>query len=127
MPTLRRLLIFGLYLSIMLTACSSSIPATTSPPLSPTTLPQPTLPRATLVPTPEPVSVGVPVVEYNDSTGTNKLLVISSVTGNGFDAFKPIPLGHNYSHVFAPNGHTLALVSDGELYLIDLFSWTYRT
>ncbi len=114
----RRILIIGLCLSIILTACAPSTPA--SAPILPS--PQPT---ASPVPTPEPVGIGVPVIEYLN--GRSELLVISSVTGKVFDAFTPIPLGENYNHAFASDGHTLALVSNARLYLIDLPSWKYRT
>jgi hypothetical protein len=65
------------------------------------------------------------VIEYLNQK--SKLLVTSSVTGKVFDAFTPIPLGEAYNYAFAPDGHSLALVSDGQLYLIDLPSWKYRT
>src|SRR6266498_4487944 len=127
MKTLGRILIVGLCLSIVLTACSPATPASTSAPPSPTSLPQPISPTTTPVPTPEPVSMGVPVIEYSND-GLNKLLVISSVTGKTFDAFPPIQLGKNVAgDAFAPDGHTLALVSAGHLYLIDLPSWKYHT
>jgi hypothetical protein len=97
-------------------------------PPTPTPLPstpQPTLPLATPIPTPELVEVGVPVIKYLN--GPNELFVISSVTGKAFDTFTPIPLGYNIYNAFAADGHTLALVSDGQLYLIDLPSWDYHT
>ena len=122
MLNLRRILIAGLCLGVILTACSSPTP--TSAPPTPTLFsssPQPTLPPATPVSTPEPVGVGVPVIEYLNERSV--LLVISSVTGKVFDAFTPIPLGENYNYAFAPDGHTLALVSNAQLYLIDLPSW----
>ena len=127
MQNLQRIPIVGLCLSVILTACSSATPAPTSVPPLPSPLPQPTLPPSTPIPTAEPVGVGVPVFEYNND-GLNKLLVISSVTGKAFDAFPPIPLGQNLAgDAFQPDGHTLALVSAGQLYLIDLPSWKYRT
>jgi len=125
MQNLRRILIVGLCLGVILTACSSATPASTSVLPTPTSLPQPTLPPATPVPTSEPVGVGAPVIEYLNEQ--SKLLVISSVTGKPFDTFAPIPLGYNYNYAFAPDGRTLALVSDAQLYLIDLPSWKYRT
>lgn len=117
-------ILFALSLSILLTACA---PATPPPaPILPSPSPQPTpLPPAPIL-TPEPISVGAPVIEY-DNNGLGKLLVISSVTGKTFEAFAPIQLGQNYSYAFAPDGRTLALVSNGDLYLIDLPSWKYRT
>jgi len=67
----------------------------------------------------------MPAIEYKDDR--NELLVISSVTGKPLDAFEPIPLGQNfYSYAFASDERTLALVSNGKLYLIDLPSWQYR-
>src|SRR6266498_4876300 len=127
MKTLGRILIVGLCLGVVLTACSPAIPVSTPVLPTPSPLPQPTSPPATLVPTLEPISVGVPVIEYSND-GLNKLLVISSITGKTFDAFPPIQLGKNVAgDAFAPDGHTLALVSAGHLYLIDLPSWKYHT
>jgi len=126
MQNLQRILIVGLCLSVILTACSSAT-STPIPPI-PTpipSLPQPTLPPATPISTPEAVGVGVPVIKYLN--GPNELFVISSVTGKAFDTFTPIPLGYNIYNAFAADGHTLALVSDGQLYLIDLPSWNYHT
>ncbi len=128
MLNLRCILIVGLCLGVILTGCSSatptSIPSTPEPTfIQPT--PQPTLPPATPVPTPEPVGVGAPVIEYLN--GQSELLVISSVTGKVFDTYTPIPLGENYNYAFAPDGHTLALVSNAQLYLIDLPSWKIST
>jgi len=125
MLKLKRILIVGLTLSVVLTACSSTTPASTSVPPSLSSLPQPTLPPAIRAPTPEPVSVGVPVIEFLNERSV--LLVISSVTGKVFDTFTPIPLGENYNYAFAPDGHTLALVSNARLYLIDLPSWKIST
>src|SRR6266498_1164615 len=125
MLKLKRILIVGLTLSVVLTACSSTTPASTSVPPSLSSLPQPTLSPAIRAPTPEPVSVGVPVIEFLNERSV--LLVISSVTGKVFDTFTPIPLGENYNYAFAPDGHTLALVSNARLYLIDLPSWKIST
>lgn len=130
MLNLRRMLVFFLAVSTVLTACAPATPAPTSMPLSP----QPTLPLATPVPTPEPVSVGVPALEYK--SGQNVLLMLSSMTGNVFDAYAPIPLGQQPVYAFSPDGRTLAVVSyvsdqyppaNAQLYLIDLPSWKYRT
>jgi hypothetical protein len=121
MMKLRRVLIAGLALTVILVACApaTSAPAQTNP------VPQPTLPPSTAIPTHEPAGVGVPVFEYlNDRS---ELLVISSVTGKPLDEFAPIALGTNYSYAFSPDKSTLALVSDAQLYLIDLPSWKYRT
>ena len=124
MPNLRHISIVGLWLSVILTACSSATP------ISPTQISIPITPQLTLPPpipiaTPEPVAVGVPMIDYRNEK--SELIVVSSVTGKLFEAFTPIPLGNNYNYVFAPDGRTLALVSDGQLYLIDLPSWKYRT
>ena len=126
MQTLRRILIVGLCLNVILTACSPATQMPIPPTLTPIpSIPQPTLPPATPIPTPEPVGVGVPVIKYLN--GRQELLVISSVTGKVFDAFTPIPLGENYDYAFAPDGHTLALVSNAQLYVIDLPSWKIST
>jgi WD40 repeat protein len=121
MQNLRPISIVGLCLSIILTACA---PVTLLPPPIPPTV-QPTLRPATLVPTREPVRMGVPAIEYLDNQ--NNLLVISSVTGKPFDEFPSIPLGTYYNYAFSADGKTLAVVSSGQLYLIDLPSWKYRT
>src|SRR5258708_16154058 len=130
MQTLRNILMVGLCFSAILTACAParSAPTAASTLVAPTpsSSPNPTVPSATPVPTSEPVSVGVPVIE-SSADGQSRLIVISSVTGKPFDAFSPIKLGSSYNYAFAPDGHTLALVSDTQLYLIDLPSWTYRT
>ncbi len=121
MLKLRCILIVGLALSVILTACAPATPAPTL--ILPS--PQPTLPSATAIPTPEPIGVGVPVIQYLNEQ--SKLLVISSVTGKALDAFTPMPLGYNYNYAFAPDGRTLALVSDAQLNLIDLSSWKSHT
>lgn len=127
MQTLRPFLILGLAISIILAACSPATPISTTEPISPTSLPQSTTPITTpVLTTAEPVNAGIPVIETS-SDGLNRLLVISPVTGKVLDTFPPIPLGHNYGYSFAPDGHTMALVSDGQLYFIDLPSWKYRT
>ena len=125
MLNLRRMLIVSLTINVILAACAPATPAPTSASPLPPSLPQPTLPPATPIPTPEPVGVGVPVIEFLNERSV--LLVISSVTGKVFDAFTPIPLGENYDYAFAPDGHTLALVSNAQLYLIDLPSWKIST
>jgi WD40 repeat protein len=56
----------------------------------------------------------------------NALLVISSLTGKPIDQFAPIPLGTYYNYAFSPDKKTLAVVSSGQLHLIDLLSWNYR-
>jgi WD40 repeat protein len=114
----------GLCLNAILTACSPATAASTSAPL-PTVLPQPTLPLATIAPTPEPVGVGVPAIEY----GYNKseLLVFSAVTGKPLDLFTPIPIEDFSGYAFAPDGRTLTFVAKAKLYFIDLPSWKYRT
>ena len=124
MLNLRRIVIVGLCLGVILAACSSPTSAPPTPTLF-SSSPQPTLPLATPVSTPESVGVGVPVIEYLNERSV--LLVISSVTGKVFDAFTPIPLGENYNYAFAPDGRTLALVSNAQLYLIDLPSWKIST
>lgn len=120
MQNLRCNSIACLCLGITLTACVSATPVPTSilPTLPPTSSP------ATPVLSPELVGVGVPVIEYLNEQ--SELLVISSVTGEVFDAFTPIPLGENYDYAFAPDRHTMALVSNARLYLIDLPSWKYH-
>ena len=112
----------SLTLSIILTAC---VPATTPAPITIPPTRQPTRPPATLAPTPESMDVAMPVIEYKDDR--NQLIVVSSVTGETFKAFAPIQLGQSYSYTFSTDKQTLALVSNGQLYLIDLPSWTYRT
>jgi hypothetical protein len=106
----------GLALSLILTSCAPPTPVPPSP--------APTTPPATLTPTSEPTSLGVPVIDYANQK--NELLVISSLTGKTLNALTPIPLGTSYFTAFAPDGRTLAVLSDGQLYLIDLPSWKYR-
>ena len=118
---LRSILIAGLLLSVILTACA---PAT----LAPTTVPptsQLTLPPATLARTLEPIGVGIPAIEY--IKGQSELVVISSITGKPFGEFDTIPLESYNSYAFSPDGKTLAVVSRAQLYLIDLPTWKYRT
>ena len=50
-------------------------------------------------------------------------MVISSVTGQELKSFPPIPIHDFYNYAFAPDGHTLALVANAKLYLIDLPTW----
>ncbi len=118
---LRSKWMFGLALSLTLTACAPAMPAPTR---TPTAAP-PSLPPPTSIPTPEPIGVGVPVIQYLN--GPSELLVISSVTGKVFESFTPIALGNPDGYAFAPDGHTLAVSSNPQLYLIDLPSWKYRT
>jgi len=130
MQTLRNILMVGLCFNAILTACAParSAPTAASTLVAPTpsSSPKPTVPSVTLAPTSEPINVGVPVIE-SSADGQSSLIVISSVTGEPFDVFSPIKLGTSYNYAFTPDGHTLALVSDTQLYLIDLPSWTYRT
>ena len=105
----------GLGLSVILTACA---PATMAVP--PTTL----SPIVTSPVTPEPVGVGVPVIDYVH--GQAELRVVSSLTGKPFDEFPSVPLEYNDTFAFAPDGKTLAVISDGKLYRIDLPSWKSR-
>lgn len=85
------------------------------------------------MPTPEPISVGVPVLEYKSRR--NVLLVVSSITGKVFDSYAPILLGQQPVYALSPDRHTLAVVSFvsdqypdyAQLYLIDLSLWAYRT
>jgi hypothetical protein len=117
----RSMWMFALVLSLMLTACAPSMPA----PTRTLAAAQSTLASPSSMPTPEPIGVGVPVIQYLN--GPSELLVISSVTGNVFESFTPIAFGNYDDYAFAPDGHTLAVSSDPQLYLIDLPSWKYRT
>ena len=120
MQSLRWFSIPGLCLGLILTGCA---PATPAPTLIPPT-PGPTLaPMMTPIPTLEPVGVGVPVLAY--IKGDFELLVVSSVTGKPFDEFPSITLGY-YNYAFSPNGETLAVISNAQLYWIDLPSWSFR-
>ncbi len=112
-------LMVGLALSVSLAACAPATPAPAAATSSPSTLPPPT---SNL--TPEPIGIGVPVIEYLN--GENELLVISSATGRIFDGLPPIPLGTYYSYAFSPDKRTLAAASVTQLYLIDLPSWKHR-
>ncbi len=124
MLTLQRLLMIGLSLSLTLTACSPAKTAIPSASATPTSSPRPALPQATFTPTSEVVDVGVPAFKFlNDRS---ELVVISSVSGQQIDAFTPIPIRDFYNYTFAPDGHSLALVANANLYLIDLPSWKTR-
>ena len=124
MPALRHLLMVGLCLNAILTACSPATAVPTSAP-PPTVLPRPTLPPATLAPTREPVGLGVPAIKYDSDK--SELLVISAVTGKPLDFFTPIPIEDFSGYAFAADGRTLAFVAQAKLYFIDLPSWKYRT
>lgn len=124
MQTLRWFLILGLGLSVMLTSCAPATPALTAglpPTPRPTLAPTRSNPTSTPILTPEPVGIGVPVIEYIH--GQNTLLVVSPVTGTPFDEFPSIALEYYDNYAFAPNGKTLAVISNAKLYLIDLPSW----
>jgi hypothetical protein len=73
----------------------------------------------------EPVGLGVPMIEYRNEQ--SDLLVISSASGKPFDQIPPIPLGTYYSYAFSPDRKTLAVVSSGQLHIIDISSWKDRT
>lgn len=110
-------------LSFIIYACGApSTPATMATIAS--SSPQPVLPTTTPVPTPEPIRVGALAIETIKQQ--DSLILISTLTGKKFEAYPPIPLGQNYSYTFSANGKTLALVSNGQLYFIDLPSWKYR-
>jgi len=79
------------------------------------------MPLTTLAPTSEPAGTGIPAFQFlNDKS---ELMVISAVTGQSLDSFTPIPIHDFYNYSFAPDGHTLALVANTKLYLIDLPTW----
>lgn len=110
--------------SMLLTACAPA-PATTAP-AAPVASAAPTsTPQATPVPTDEPLSLAAPAIVY--ANRQSQLVVASTATGNVFYAFAPIPLGQDYNYAFSPDGRTLAMVTDAQLDLIDLRSWTYRS
>jgi DNA-binding beta-propeller fold protein YncE len=113
-------------LSIILSACgASATPAPASITTNTPPPPQPDSPKSTPMPTPEPISSAALALEFTHEQ--NNLIVVSSATGKRFDAFAPIELGQNYSYTFSSDGRTLALVSNGQLYFIDLPSWKYRS
>lgn len=121
MRKLTSILIVGLTLTGSLTACAPA-PSNAAQALpesrSASALPTP-------LPTAEPAGVGVLAVVYTNDLA--QLTVVSSMTGKVLEAFTPIPLGSFYGYAFAPDGHTLAVVSIGHLYLIDLPSWKTRS
>src|SRR5512133_1811106 len=114
----------GISLCLILTACSPAAPAALPvTPSSPTLTPI-ILPPATPTLTSEPNGTGVPAFQFlNDRS---ELVVISPVTGEKLDSFKPISFRDFYNYTFAPDGRTLALVADSGLTLIDLPSWKTR-
>jgi hypothetical protein len=120
---LRPLLMLGLALALILTACSPAAPAVL--PVSPSsTSSSPTLPQATFTFTAEPAEPGVPAFQFlNDKS---ELMAVSASTGQELDSFTPIPIRDFYSYAFAPDAHTLALVANAKLYLIDLPAWKTR-
>ena len=122
MAKLIDMLTIGVAFSMLLTSCA---PAATAP-AAPVASPAPTsTSRATPVPTDEPLSLAAPAILYPN--GKSELIVASTATGSVFHAFAPIPLGQDYNYAFSPDGRTLAMVSDAQLDLIDLRSWTYRS
>jgi WD40 repeat protein len=114
----------GLALSLMLTACLPTTPATISVSPSSTISHVSSTPQATFTITPEPAEAGVPAFQFLPDK--SELMVISPVTGQDLDSFTPIPIRDFYSYAFAPDGHTLALVANNKLYLIDLPAWENR-
>jgi WD40 repeat protein len=117
MLPLRPFFMLGLALSLILTSCSTSAPASLPVSASSATSPEPTF-------TPAPVGPGVPALQFlNDKS---ELLVISVATGQDLDSFTPIPIHDFYSYAFAPDGHLLALVANNKLYMIDLPAWKTR-
>lgn len=124
MRKLRPIWMIGSVLSMVLTACTAAgrVPLATPSTAQPS---QPVPPAATPLPSAEPLGVSVPAIEY--ANGRNELLLASSVTGKALEPFAPIPLSENYNYAFAPDGHTMAVVSGAQLYLIDLPTWKYRT
>ena len=121
MRRLRSVLMIGCMLGMLLSACGTATQETTP---VPTPL-QAAAPSVTALPTDEPLAVAMPAIAY--IKGRNELMVVSSVTGAAYNAFPPILLGYYYSHAFAPDGHTLAVISDTKLLLVDLQSWKVRT
>ena len=109
-----------LCLNLTLAACSFATPI----PASPIPASQTALPQVTLTPTPEPSGIGVPVFDFHGSK--SELAVISSVTGKRLESFTPLPIENSYSYTFAPDGHTLALIANTNLYLVDLPVWKIR-
>jgi len=116
----------GLSLILILTACAPSTPAPLAIPPTPrlTLAPTVSIPTSTLIPTPEPVGLGVPVIEYVG--GQSELRIVSSITGKPFDEFSSIDLEYYDNYVYSPDGKTLAVISNAQLYLIDLPSWNFR-
>ncbi|MGE5072524.1 MAG: YncE family protein [Anaerolineae bacterium] len=106
---------------LIATACA---PGERSPVAPPSVVVQPTRPPSTPLPTQEPLSSVIPAIQSSNDSG--QLLVISSLTGKALDAYKPIKLGAYYNFAFSPDGRTLALITNSQLDLIDLRSWTYR-
>jgi hypothetical protein len=118
---LRPFLMLGLAISLVLTACSPAAPATLPARPSSTSSSFLPLPQPAFTFTAEPAAPGVPAFQFlNDKS---QLIVISAVTGQDLDSFAPIPIRDSYCYTFAPDGHTLALVANAKLYLIDLPSW----
>jgi hypothetical protein len=103
-------------LMMLLAACAPAAKAT-SP-----VLPQPTQPRATSLPTDDPLSVAVPAIV--NPTGLPRLVVVSAATGRVFQSFAPIPLGWDYQYAFSPDSRMLAVVANGKLHSVSLSSWT---
>ncbi len=120
MLNLRTFLIVCMTSSVSLSACTSATPPQTLIPPSP----GPTLASVTSNSDLESLGTGVPVIEYVGEH--SRFVVISPVTGKPLDVFTPIPTDNNYNYAFAPDGHTLALVTDGQLYFIDLPSGKYH-
>ncbi len=126
MQSLRWFSIPGLYLIVILTACTPAAPAPLAIPPTPGPTLAPTVSILTSQPiaTSEPVGIGVPVIEYVG--GQSELRVVSSMTGKPFDEFASIALEYYDNYVYSPDGKTLAVISNAQLYLIDLPSWNFR-
>lgn len=115
--------------ALMLAACST-LPARV--PADPVAgkAPDPTSPLAK----PGTLAASIPAVTWKGNTEGHKLVPIDPATGENLPGYEPISLGQSYSHVFSPDGHTLAMVGfvsseyprGGSLHLIDLETWEER-
>jgi hypothetical protein len=85
---------------------------------------------------PLPVSEGIPEPLASPGTleasllarnSSDLLFPIDPTSGEALPDYEPIPIGQAYAYAFSPSGHRLALVSGGDLILVDLPAWEHRT